>query len=164
MILWNLRCLRLSQPFQSKALLKKKIQIKFELKILQIPHSICLVPGLKSWNTKFLLYYKVLVFSYSSSPTTVTHTLPGFCEVCGAQGFFTLPELRQHKKTAHPSGESTCEHCGAHFKNLAWLRRHMAEVHMRTRPFECGLCELKFKRREHLRDHIKVKHKDNQGI
>ena len=38
------------------------------------------------------------------------------------------------------------------------MRKHILEVHEDTRPHQCNICDRKFKRKVHLRDHTSLPH------
>ena len=44
------------------------------------------------------------------------------------------------------------------------LKRHIATVHFNVRPFECAVCKMKFKRKEHWKDHFFKKHGDSKDL
>ncbi len=48
--------------------------------------------------------------------------------------------------------------CAKLFPNNHSLKRHIEEVHEKTRPFECYYCDLAFARKEHLNRHITAVH------
>ena len=88
--------------------------------------------------------------------------LPGFCEFCLEQGFMTQCALKLHIKAAHYHLEKKCEHCSKEFADIYKLRRHVAGVHFKVRPYGCHSCEARFKRKDHLKEHIHNKHRSEK--
>ena len=92
------------------------------------------------------------------------------CEEC-SKTFLHLWDLCEHRQNKHndPSAAVTadissekpgvtaevyeCRVCSKAFKNKALMIRHLNVVHTNERPFECTLCELKFKSSTNLKAH-----------
>ena len=51
-----------------------------------------------------------------------------------------------------------CNDCGASFIYKSELQRHINAIHLKLKPYECGLCEMSFARKGDLNVHVKVIH------
>ena len=54
--------------------------------------------------------------------------------------------------------KTVCHICGLELQIQYSLKRHIAEVHVQPRRFFCDKCPKSFKRNEHLKEHIAVRH------
>ena len=45
-----------------------------------------------------------------------------------------------------------------YFRDSATLRRHIAAKHKLEKPFQCGMCDRRFSRKDHLKYHRKHIH------
>ena len=100
------------------------------------------------------------------------------CQLCGRH-FKSYDRLRLHVTNVHQVGVHSflgncyssasqsspmwpkpvcqCKFCGGHFSTYAILQRHISNVHeIGVRWHACSQCEARFKRREHLRLHLKT--------
>ena len=60
----------------------------------------------------------------------------------------------------HVSGECfICSTCGGSYKHLRNLQRHQKYECGVEPKFTCPVCAYKFKRKDHLQNHIRVKHR-----
>lgn len=59
-------------------------------------------------------------------------------------------------------GDNVCHVCQYRFRRISHLRQHVQEVHEKERKFSCDICKRLFKRAEHLRKHMKTVHKGDQ--
>ena len=103
------------------------------------------------------------------------------CEDCGKQ--FSAPSsLARHKKMFHctealPSPKLVCGDCGKTFTLNANLRRHKREKHFKIQVnpdfeegprtsliFDCENCDMKFKRKDHLRRHVMHAHTEKKLV
>lgn len=56
------------------------------------------------------------------------------------------------------AGRFTCPECNVVFRQTGNLRKHVAEIHQKSKPFRCGVCGNYFSRK-HARDtHLKAVH------
>ena len=60
-------------------------------------------------------------------------------------------EVRQHKCMGY-------EPCSAKFKKESYLRRHIASVHEKIKPYKCPTCGSNFSLKHHMRIHIAAVH------
>ncbi|RZB39186.1 hypothetical protein BDFB_000083 [Asbolus verrucosus] len=65
-----------------------------------------------------------------------------------------------HVARSASDGETAviCPQCDKYYKNIASLRCHMSLDCGKGRNFECGVCHSKFKRKQHLKDHMYHRH------
>ncbi|KAL4120593.1 hypothetical protein QTP88_013259 [Uroleucon formosanum] len=70
---------------------------------------------------------------------------PFLCPEC-KKGFKSIKQLRNHKVIhvksgkSSPKSELTCHHCGRNFGTRYLLHQHISSVHIRVRPYTCGIC------------------------
>ncbi|EDO07673.1 C2H2 zinc finger family protein [Babesia bovis T2Bo] len=61
----------------------------------------------------------------------------------------------------------SCKDCEQHFINAIDLVKHMKEFHFDSRPYVCAICQVRFKRKDHLKRHeerhndVKIRYKCN---
>ena len=51
-----------------------------------------------------------------------------------------------------------CQFCNLEFQFQQSLKRHILDVHLKSRPYSCDLCNKTYKRNEHLKEHVATKH------
>jgi len=74
---------------------------------------------------------------------------------------FSILGLKEHIEGAH-EGKKSLSNVTYAIKVLPTstvLKRHIAAVHEKKRPFECHLCHERFGQKAHLITHLKGKHK-----
>jgi len=49
-----------------------------------------------------------------------------------------------------------CQFCGKMFPRVSHLNRHVKDVHGDDRPYQCIICEFRSKRKDYLKEHMKV--------
>lgn len=69
--------------------------------------------------------------------------------------FGSLQDLEEHTTSIH--GAYRCHICNAKFTQRSNLQRH-ALKHVGFKPFECGLCERAYFRKDHLMRHMETTH------
>ncbi|EUB63506.1 Zinc finger protein Gfi-1b [Echinococcus granulosus] len=69
--------------------------------------------------------------------------------------FGSLQDLEEHTTSIH--GAYRCHICSAKFTQRSNLQRH-ALKHVGFKPFECGLCERAYFRKDHLMRHMETTH------
>ena len=52
----------------------------------------------------------------------------------------------------------TCPICSMKLKEVNYLKRHVREIHMKLKPYQCDRCDKTFSRKPTLEDHINVVH------
>jgi len=60
-------------------------------------------------------------------------------------------------------GDNVCHVCQYRFRRPCHLRQHIQEVHEASRRFSCDICKRLFKRVEHLKKHLRTVHKDGDA-
>jgi len=80
-------------------------------------------------------------------PTEHLKDKPKFCSIC-YHNFVNQEELNGHMDGSHD--DVKCPTCGKYCHNVASLKIHV-RVHTGERPFECPLCDLKFKTKGNLK-------------
>ena len=82
---------------------------------------------------------------------------PYSCDAC-ERTFKMKQHLKDHKARDH-DGKKTfkCPTCDKAFSVMKDMKRH-SFIHTNIRPHECNACDLKFKRRVHLKTHLKTIH------
>ena len=80
---------------------------------------------------------------------------------CGRK-YKTKPELNRHYNYRHKQKSSKatidrCTICKKTFQRIKYLKEHM-NVHVEDLPFECSVCEERFKWRSGCRIHMKAEH------
>ena len=72
-----------------------------------------------------------------------------FCKICSK---FYSPPLKHHMLRRHK--EKLCDHCGGHFENDDFLRKHLRENHQdKIKQFQCPSCDYKTYNKGSLSDH-----------
>jgi len=96
-----------------------------------------------------------------------------FCNVDNCKEYFTYPlAAKNHRKKMHPDvTKHICHYfeCPAQFNSAPDLQSHTQQVHTkkthtlkeRITCYKCHLCHNEFRRKQHLVDHIYVKHQGN---
>ena len=71
------------------------------------------------------------------------------CDTCEKK-FFSLWGLNQHIKNEHYNLKSSnqCKFCKKNFKHSANLKMHVDSVYMKSKKFECKLCDKMFRRQK----------------
>ena len=82
---------------------------------------------------------------------------PFTCHICG-QPCDSKAKLDIHIGMVHEKKKSVkCEICGKGFFNVAQLSKHQ-DSHDNARPHGCQKCSAAFKRKDHLKTHLKTIH------
>ena len=78
------------------------------------------------------------------------------CEIC--HQLLNSRNIMKHIRNNHPEIDTRipCFYCDKLFTTRQVQKRHMEDMHMNTRRFECVTCKLSFKRRDHLEGHVKI--------
>lgn len=89
---------------------------------------------------------------------TVDKPLSFLCSACN-KGFTSQRLCQIHEINVHGIGESAfvCITCNKGFANLSDLKTHEV-IHSDAKPYQCTECPMAFKRNNHLKSHIEVKH------
>lgn len=80
-----------------------------------------------------------------------------FCDFCGFKSS-KISQIRNHMKN-HVQVKEECLICGMKLKNLA---KHIREVHTIERPFVCNFCDISFKAKQYLKNHLKTHEESKQ--
>jgi len=84
---------------------------------------------------------------------------------CG-RAFTSLKSLKQHARNSECSSgtpnkdDLTCPVCGKRLSTKAKLKTHQRLTHSEVRAFPCRYCELRFKEKRMLRQHVNNRHKE----
>ena len=76
------------------------------------------------------------------------------CELC-EQRFITNQALKTHNRLIHLSVMSKCDICQKEYKDL---HHHKKYIHENVRNYDCPHCEIKFRAKKLLNDHIQGVH------
>lgn len=84
------------------------------------------------------------------------------CQDCD-ESFDDAESLDYHRKINHTMKRIVheCDLCLAEFTNLGNLTKHM-RTHKEYKPHCCVICERRFPTLKHLKEHISLKHKQNE--
>lgn len=77
------------------------------------------------------------------------------CNIC-RESFCKVKELNVHTKALH--GKYKCLVCGDRFTEFSNLKRHGAS-HMNIHPYVCRLCRKGYRRQDHLKRHMDLRHR-----
>ena len=77
----------------------------------------------------------------------------------GGGGASAMQMVQVMSGSALGEGDNVCHICQYRFRRVSHLRQHIQEVHEKERRFSCDLCNRLFKRAEHLRKHLRTVHK-----
>lgn len=79
------------------------------------------------------------------------------CSVCNIKVFDSIDALNNHLLNEHNCTMSEerlcCELCNRTFAKLKYLKKHIREVHEKSNPFVCGICDKVFNRKANLDEH-----------
>ena len=80
------------------------------------------------------------------------------CPSCGKLIVFKY--LNQHLKVGCSSvdGQFSCEKCSKTFKRKEHLKDHLKTVHEKVRDYQCDQCGMKFTHEHSMRQHVKTVH------
>uniref|UniRef100_A0A1B0GKM7 Putative zn finger n=1 Tax=Lutzomyia longipalpis TaxID=7200 RepID=A0A1B0GKM7_LUTLO len=73
-----------------------------------------------------------------------------------------VPQVPKKKKSRPIRVSLSCEICGKPFTSQFNYTKHLAS-HRADRPYDCPVCPGKFKRKEHLYEHVQI-HNENRPI
>ncbi|KAI0977880.1 hypothetical protein GJ496_001388 [Pomphorhynchus laevis] len=88
---------------------------------------------------------------------------PYVCEFC-RKSFGIQHHLTRHIETVHRDNSikdvetHKCETCNGIFSNVQNLKRHLKLHEQNPDKFECKLCDIRFHKRKHLREHMVNEH------
>ena len=78
------------------------------------------------------------------------------CSLCETNQIHKICEGKAQK----PDGKYSCDKCDFTTNNQNYIKHHNEAVHLKTKNFRCSACVfVKFKKEE-IRRHIKLKHKN----
>ena len=82
------------------------------------------------------------------------------CDVCGT--CFSeeqyLVEHNTRKCIDQSQSKHQCYTCKKGFASDQKLHRHLSDVHLQVKDFECTVCSMKFGRKYHLHQHVRQQH------
>jgi len=82
------------------------------------------------------------------------------CNMCD-KSYTQKGRLTNHRKVAHenhPHVTFTCQHCPKQFKTASNMRRHVNNVLLNIRHFQCDICDQTFPTKVSLEGHKIAKH------
>ena len=105
----------------------------------------------------------VCTISFLPGPGDLSHFLPALTTTCPACEYrppstgsplAVERSLRRHFISHHLQPDFTCRICGKEFSRPAKTKRHIEEVHFRSKPHQCSFCGNLFVRKEKLEKHV----------
>lgn len=81
-------------------------------------------------------------------------SLPYICEIC-SKGFKVPSSLLAHIKIHSEERKYSCDQCNMKFKRREHLRIHVNGIHLKLKPFKCEKCDKAFAQSGDLKVHMK---------
>ena len=80
------------------------------------------------------------------------------CDLCGAV-YKSVQVLNRHVRNAHQDLRNhKCIHCDKAFHNKQRLERHINSQHTKAKIWPCPVCQSRYDRKDNLRTHIRKNH------
>ena len=80
------------------------------------------------------------------------------CDLCGAV-YKSVQVLNRHVRNAHQDLRNhKCLHCDKAFHNKQRLERHINSQHTKAKVWPCPVCHSRYDRKDNLRTHIRKNH------
>ncbi|KAG5679410.1 hypothetical protein PVAND_008977 [Polypedilum vanderplanki] len=131
--------------------IKNKIDQKVKSKIVQISQKI--KEHKKSKNLKRKKDNKIK----KEESVNEINSDETICDLCGIK-IDSLANLRKHMITNHKETQFPCTemNCNLVFNLKGNLKKHIKQVHDQERPFQCDICGISLKTKNHLVNHLKI--------
>merc|ERR1711874_49254 len=142
-----LKCQECDQSFNDKAGLKVHTEAKHE----NGRNHTCDICGKKFTTARFMAHHRKEQHEEGEKRRIK-------CPECDVVSL-GVRNLRKHRNTMHSEDLALfqCSYCSIKSKTRANLKVHEA-IHRGEKPFKCNLCTKNFKRKQHLKNHLKSLH------
>ena len=76
------------------------------------------------------------------------------CEICG-KTFFDMSTMKKHIASVHEKKKPfKCEICDYSFSEKGSMKKHVASVHAGKKPFKCDICDYNCSEKGNMKRHV----------